>query len=346
MGAERAKVRFITRKWPPAVGGMETYSRRLTQSLADHVDLEVIALPGRPSGAAPNAASLAGFVVRAAARLALSRKADITHIGDMALWPLGWLAQLLGRHAKLVLSAHGRDVSLARELGWRGSAYLAYLRLGARLLGHARVVANSRYIAELAERAGFNSTTIIALGTDLARPDSSSRRDILFAGRITRAKGLRFLVEEVLPQLPDAVCLRVAGTVWEESERPLLADPRVKYLGSLSQEHLAAEFARARAVLIPSRDSEGFGLIAIEAAACGAYVIASDHSGLSEVVSPAIGELLDACRPEAWAAAIRSALEMADDEYRRHSDRARAFVEANYRWPLAARATLAVYDLA
>ncbi len=37
---------FITRKWPPAVGGMETYSVKLSQALQKLSTVEVMALPG------------------------------------------------------------------------------------------------------------------------------------------------------------------------------------------------------------------------------------------------------------------------------------------------------------
>jgi glycosyltransferase involved in cell wall biosynthesis len=336
------KVRFITRKWPPAVGGMETYCLRLTQSLSSQVDLEVIALPGQPNGAAPSVPALVGFFLRTLGRLA-SSSVDVIHIGDMALWPLGWVAKLFNRNCKMVISAHGRDVSLAIEQGTKAKAYQAYLQVGARLLGSARVIANSAYIRELARRMGFQPVAVVPLGTDFGPTDSVSRNDLIFAGRVTRSKGLRFLVEEVIPLLPDVVRLRVAGPLWEESEEPLLAHSRVDYLGALDEQQLANEFSRARAVLVPSRTSEGFGLIAIEAAACGAFVVASDHSGLSEVVSPSIGALVDANDPQEWASAIREALEMSDNAYRAHGARAREIVDACYRWPKVAEATLAIY---
>ena len=346
MARRGAEVRFITRKWPPAVGGMETYSLRLTQSLAGQIDLEVMALPGRPDGAAPSMLALFAFFGRTLIQMTFSPPPKVVHVGDMALWPLGWAAMLFRRSTKLVISVHGRDVSLATERGWQAFAYRAYLRIGARLLGSAQVVANSAYIGELARRWGFRSVATVPLGSDFGSPDSPPRKDLLFAGRITRSKGLRFLVEQVLPLLPSSVRLRVAGTLWEAGEGPLLSHPRVDYLGALDETRLAAEFSRAGAVLIPSRTSEGFGLVAIEAAACGAYVVASNHSGLSEVVGPSIGTLVDANAPQAWADAIRAALTMTDEEYRAHGARARATVEAHYRWPKVAEATLALYGLA
>jgi glycosyltransferase involved in cell wall biosynthesis len=321
---------------------METYSLRLTQSLANEADLEVFALPGRPNGAAPSTPALLGFFLRTLGRLAPG-SVDIVHIGDMALWPLGWAAKLFNRHCRIVISAHGRDVSLATEQGLKAKAYQAYLMAGARLLQSARIIANSAYIADLARKVGFQSVAVVPLGTDFGPTDSESRKHLIFAGRVTRSKGLRFLVEQVIPLLPYEVRLRIAGPLWEKSEEPLLAHSRVDYLGALGEQRLAKEFSHVRAVLVPSRTSEGFGLIAIEAAACGAYVVASNHSGLAEVVSPSIGALVDANDPQAWAAAINHALEMPESEYRAHSDRSREAVDSRFRWPKVAEATLAIY---
>jgi len=345
MSAAGPDVLFVTRKWPPAVGGMETYSARLAQELGERIDLDVMALPGQPNGSAPTKLAMAGFFSRSLVRLVYSPQAKVVHVGDMALWPLGWAAMLTNSGRKLVISAHGRDVSLSTEPGWRARIYRAYLRLGAKLLRKAQVVANSAYIGGLVRDVGFRSVVIVPLATDFSTPDSQIRKHLLFAGRVARSKGLRFLVEQVMPLLPADLQLRVAGPLWEASEGPILADPRVDYLGLLDKKGMAEEFACAAAVLVPSRTSEGFGLTAIEAAACGAYVIASKHSGLSEVVSSAIGLAIEADDAQAWAKAIRRAIAMTDQERRTHGEGARVEIDSRYRWPRVAEATLAIYGL-
>jgi glycosyltransferase involved in cell wall biosynthesis len=343
-GAEGAAVRFITRKWPPAVGGMETYSVRLVEELAKRGPIEVVALAGRASGREPTALSLIKFGIRTAIRLMRSPEARVVHIADVASWPLGWIALLRHPRSRIVLSAHGSDLSYAWRRGWLSALYRFYLRAGAAALRRARVIANSEYIAGLARRAGFERVGIVPLATDLQCEIGGERRDLLYAGRIMRSKGLRFLVEQILPLLPAEVRLRVAGTLWEESERELLSDDRIDYLGRLSQAELAAEYAHAAAVLIPTRESEGFGLVAIEAAACGAYVIASAHSGLVDVVKEPIGQTVCANDASAWASAIRSVLAWSDDERESRAVAARETVDRCYRWRRVAEETLAIYE--
>ena len=337
-------VRFITRKWPPAVGGMETYSRRLADGLSERTALDLISLPGRDSGHAPTTLQLMGFGIRAAANLIAAKPADVVHVADMASWPLAWVAAVRHRNSRIFLSAHGSDVSFATRRHLKGRAYRLYLRTGARLLRKATVIANSRYVAGLAAEAGFGRIGVVPLGTDLQGPSGGKRNDLLYAGRISQAKGLRFLVEQVLPLLPPDVKLRVAGTVWEDSERELLEHERVVWLGSLDSDQLAAEYARCIAVLIPTRTSEGFGLVAIEAAACGSHVIASDHSGLAEVVRPPFGTVVGPGDAEAWAGAIRDALAKPDAVRAVESEAAREEIDRFYRWPRVVDATLALYD--
>jgi glycosyltransferase involved in cell wall biosynthesis len=246
-----------------------------------------------------------GFGLSTFLRLLVSRRVAVTHVGDMASWPLAFAASLRG--SDVIISAHGSDVSYPLSGQWLGRAYRAYLRLGAALLPKARIAANSKYIAELAAAAGFRDVRVIRMGTDLAPTGSkASTGHLLFAGRISRAKGLRFLVEEVLPALGPDIRLRVAGTVWDESEAELLHMRGVDWLGPLTARQIAHEYASSLAVLVPSRAPEGFGLVAAEAAASGGVVIAADHSGLAEAVTPETGFLERAGDAPAWISRIEA----------------------------------------
>jgi glycosyltransferase involved in cell wall biosynthesis len=344
--AANATVRFITRKWPPAIGGMETYSFKIAEGLRERGPVEIISLPGMASGRAPGALALVVFGCTTALRLLVARETEVVHVADLASWPFAWIASIRHPWSRIVISAHGSDLSFADRPGWRSKLYRAYVRFGAARLKRARIVANSNYIAGLARRAGFVTISVVPLATDFASVGSGERRHLLYAGRISKAKGLRFLIEDVLPLIPDDVRLKVAGTVWEESERPLLSNARVDYLGGLSPDQLAGQFSRAAAVLIPTRESEGFGLVAIEAAACGAWVVASDHSGLAEVVKPPIGTTVDANDAKGWAAAICSAVSKGDDDREAASTAAKSEVDRRYRWPRVIQETVAIYERA
>src|SRR5215211_3143872 len=130
-------IRFITRKWPPAVGGMETYGARLTEELQKRGPVEIIALPGRESGRRPTVLALIGFGLRTSIRLLVAREARVVHVADLASWPFAWIAGVRHPHSRLVLSAHGSDLSFAERPGWRSKLYRAYVRTGAAAVRHA-----------------------------------------------------------------------------------------------------------------------------------------------------------------------------------------------------------------
>jgi glycosyltransferase involved in cell wall biosynthesis len=83
---------------------------------------------------------------------------------------------------------------------------------------------------------------------------------------------------------------------------PRLRD-RVHFTGFVPDEDLVALYSEALALVLPSL-SEGFGLPAIEALACGTPVLASDRGAVPEVIGEA-GLLFDPAKPEAIATAIQ-----------------------------------------
>src|SRR3990167_608811 len=114
-GRSEPRIVFVTRKWPPAVGGMETWSYRLAQSLQAIEPVQTIALPGRDDGMPPSVWALLAFPFTVLVRLLVRRaKPEVLHLGDMALWALA-LPILRGRTTRIVISAHGTDVSYPRR---------------------------------------------------------------------------------------------------------------------------------------------------------------------------------------------------------------------------------------
>ena len=346
---------FVTRKWPPAVGGMETYSVRLAEALARLGPIRTIALPGRPDGAPPSPRRLARFGASTALRLLLARRPPaVLHLGDMASWPLALPALLRRPATRVVLSAHGTDVAYPRRGDWKGRLYGAYLRLGARLLPRSAVVANSRATADLARGFGFGDVRVVPLATDLRAPAPGGNHDgnVLFAGRLVARKGCGWFVRAVLPLLPDEIGLTVAGTPWDADEAHVMDHPRVRFLGPLPQPELLRAYAGALCVIVPNlpvadRGFEGFGLVAVEAAAAGGLVLASEHDGLREsVIDGETGRHLPPGDAAAWAEAVREVAALDPEARRARALRAMAAVDRHFRWERVARETARAYEAA
>jgi len=353
--SEQARtILYITRKWPPAVGGMETYSVRLTQALKQLVPVQVLALPGRTNGAPPTTAALTGFAVRTFVQLLFHNRLPlVVHLGDMVLWPLGLAARARSRKTYVVLSAHGTDVAYHRRASVKGRAYGAYLRLGARLLGSARVIANSRATQEVAAETGWRNAAVIPLATDLEGPDPTGEHGghLLFAGRLVERKGLAWFVREVLPRLPDTIRLKVAGTAWDPAEVRALNDPRVDFVGRLYGLDLIQAYRQALCVVVPniephSREYEGFGLVATEAAAAGGVVLAARTGGLVEAVDEGVtGMLVAPGDADAWAQAISRVVGWDAPRRKAFLVRSMARCREHYSWARVARETFDAYGL-
>jgi len=168
---------------------------------------------------------------------------------------------------------------------------------------------------------------------------------LLVVGRIQPLKGVDLAVR-TLAALDDrrAHLVVVGGPSGEEGEaelarlHALVADlgltDRVRFEPARAHDALAAYYRAADVVLVPSR-TESFGLVALEAAACGTPVVASAVGGLRSVVDHgSSGYLVDERDPDAFAAYVRKIL---DD--RAHADvlGAQAVAGAHrYTWSIAA----------
>lgn len=346
---------FVTRKWPPAVGGMETYSLKLSKALEDHAQVAVIALPGHPDGSPPSTAALIGFGIRAAAKILVTRAPRGTvHVADMASWPLALAARLRSRRWRIALSAHGTDVSYSLRGGVKGGFYGAYLRLGSLCLKPATVIANSAATAECARRHGFRRVSVVPLATDMrpASPPGAPENFVLFAGRLIEQKGCAWFIRNVLPALPDGITLKVAGTVWSESEGDALRHPRVDYIGPQRPDTMASLYARALCVVtpnivLPNGEFEGFGLVATEAAACGGVSLASACGGLREAIIDGVtGFLLPPGAPYAWVQKIVEISGWSRGARARFVARATQEAHVRYSWERVAGQTVEAYNMA
>jgi glycosyltransferase involved in cell wall biosynthesis len=259
---------------------------------------------------------LAAFV-RAARRAA--RDADVVH----AHWlPAGAVA--LATRRPVVLTVHGTDVELARRARPLARAVVRRMNV---------VLAVSNALADELRGLGCSDVRVVPNGVEL--PDSVGEEaeppEILFAGRLSREKGILELVEAA-----HGHKLVVAG------DGPLRA--RVpETLGWLPPAELASLYARAAVVACPSH-REGFGVVCAEAMAHGRAVVASDVGGLRDLVADGETGL---SVPPADANALRNALEglLANRDLRRRlGTNARERVRELCSWPRVIDATLAAYE--
>jgi D-inositol-3-phosphate glycosyltransferase len=148
----------------------------------------------------------------------------------------------------------------------------------------------------------------------------ADRPTLLVVGRIQPLKGqdlairaLSRLAPGIRPRLLIAGDVSGAGNERYRAELERLIAERglvgdVEFVGALARRELAALIARSTLVLVPSR-SETYGLVTLEAAACGVPVVAAAAPGLIDSVrAGASGVLVPGRDERTWAAAIERLL--------------------------------------
>jgi glycosyltransferase involved in cell wall biosynthesis len=243
-------------------------------------------------------------------------------------------------------------VSFPRRGTLKARLYGIYLSLGALLLRGTTLIANSSATAAVAAESGWRTAAIVPLATRTppAAIPTSHDAHLLFVGRLVARKGCLWFVREVLPKLPPRFSLKVAGTIWHDSERAALADDRVCYLGPLFDENLHEAYRNALCVIIPnieppSGEFEGFGLVAPEASASGGVVLAAATGGLVDaVIDGETGMLVPAGDADAWAAKIVEVGEWPAAVRKIFIERAMESSRHFYSWERVADDVLKVYE--
>lgn len=246
---------------------------------------------------------------------------DVVHVH----WPLPHA--LFGAAARAACGARLVTHWYGVELRWVQSS-LRWLRWLVRwaLRTSDAVVAISSYTAREIERFGAGgvpvrvipyTTSVPPAAPGSRRPSPDGALRILFVGRLVERKGVTHLVEAV-KRLPSDVVGRLE-IVGDGPERPGLAtqierdglDRRVALRGRLSDAELRAAYESADALVLPSvvdarSDTEGLGVVLLEAMSYGVPVIASALGGIPDIVRDGeTGLLVPAADPEALAAALR-----------------------------------------
>jgi D-inositol-3-phosphate glycosyltransferase len=255
----------------------------------------------------------------------------------------------------------------------------ARLRIEGQLLREADaiVAATSLDRAQMAFHYGVETDRIVVIpgGVDTERfqphPQTEARQRlgfpsqptklVLFVGRIEPLKGLDTLIRAIKlnvaehPALQNNLKLVVVGgdalaqaDQWGGEERrvrtlvqELGLEQQVMFVGSRPQAQLPLLYSAADVVAVPSH-YESFGLVALEAQACGTPVVASRVGGLTYTVQDGVsGKLVPFDDPGAFAQAIRQLVlhEGLREEMGAHAiNNARA-----YAWPHIANRMLQLY---
>jgi glycosyltransferase involved in cell wall biosynthesis len=126
---------------------------------------------------------------------------------------------------------------------------------------------------------------------------------------------------------------RLHGQLVEWAEALGLTDI-VRLTGLIPEADLPGHYQAADLFILPTREQEGFGLVTVEALACGTPVLGTPVGATPEILAPLAPELLtEDASPEALAEGIRRVAPLVGDAGFRA--RCRAHAERHYGWPMA-----------
>jgi alpha-1,6-mannosyltransferase len=178
-----------------------------------------------------------------------------------------------------------------------------------------KVVSPSAFIARRLEEAGVGEVFVRPLGVeiDTFHPDRRDRdwlvrklgvapesRLLVFAGRPAREKNIGVLVEAV-QTLGDPYVLVLVG-----AGVGLPAEERVICLDYERDPRAVARIVASADAFVHANDREPFGLIVIEAMACGRPVVGVNAGGVAETVDDSVGQLARSADPDDYAEAIEA----------------------------------------
>jgi len=276
------------------------------------------------------------------ASLQRSNRFDIVHVH----WPFphaNFVRLLNGANRpKVVLNFHGAELALARKFGFVRKNLTKHVEMA------DAVVANSSHTAREVKRLiGDVDIEIKAYGSPVATGDlqkvTPSKPTILYVGRLIERKGVEYLIAafQALRKEMDADLVIVGNgflldklkTQAKEAD----LDDSIRFLTDVGNEELSRIYLSSTVFMLPAiidakGDTEGLGVVLIEAMTFGLPVVASNVGGIPDVV---INEETGILVPEKDPQAIKDALlrVLRDETLRqRLTADAKKHVEDSFSW--------------
>jgi glycosyltransferase involved in cell wall biosynthesis len=255
---------------------------------------------------------------------------DIIHAQHV--WLLGWLAGKTG--VPYVITSHGTDL-----MGYQKSK--RFRRWADEAADGAKQIItishdNDQLVRELFPSC-VNKLTLMKNGYDTSRfyPEYVTKDKILesfglhplkylvlVAGKHVYFKGIDILIEAARiyeGEHPGEIITALAGEGELTGQLKKQVNDcklrNVHFLGHVEYSQLRLLYSAADVTVVPSR-REPFGLVAVEALACGCPVVATNQGGLPDIINDKVGALVDVDDPVALAAAIQTEIFRSDRDER------------------------------
>ena len=283
-------------------------------------------------------------------------KPDVIHAQH--LWIAPYAASLSG--VPYVVTAHGTDL-----MGFKkDKRYRKYALEGSN---------NAKFIIAISNQVYDDTTSLYhpakekivivpnGFDDDIFKMKNEKKEDVLkklgtdyladkivsFVGKFTDFKGIDILIKaaKIVNKSISNVGFYLAGDGGLRTDMENLANDlglkNIIFLGHQTQENVASLYSMADLSVVPSR-IEPFGLVAIEALACGTPVVATNAGGLPDFINEKVGALVEMNNPNALADAIIS--ELNNQTKLTKGKYAQKYAIKNYSWDANLKKVVELYQ--
>ena len=315
------KLLVISRNFPPLVGGMERLVLNIYKQLNSRFDCDLVGPRDSRKHVSGNhkvyecpLSPLPAFFVTALLKSSgavANNNYSACIAGSGVTAPVALFASRL-RKIPCITFVHGLDLIVKNRVYQK--VFVPAIRRS------DAVIANSANTARLAEAAGVNPDRIRILHPGVQLPETvrsgtafrdhyhlRDRRLLLSVGRLIPRKGLAEFISQSLPAIVAAQPDTLLAIIGSEPENALqredsvtrrimdtIRDHRLEdhvlMIGRVDDDTLQAAFSESDLFVFPLRavagDVEGFGMVAVEAAALGLPCVAFSEGGVSDAIHP------------------------------------------------------------
>lgn len=281
-----------------------THDEGAPTKMAKHPSMQLLAIPY----------CISGFFL--CIWLAFRNRYDVIH----AHWPFPHALIVLGAcrlfRIPLVLNFHGAELLLIRKKKWIRPVMKFIIGKAQAIFANSHFTASKIFAIRPAKIEWSPYGSPLAVGNVPSLHPRNGRYRILFVGRHIERKGIEYLIRAAAILDSQKFEVRIVGKgSLTDSLRKLaesIAPQSVTFTGPLSPEELRREYLQGNCFVLPAivdskGDTEGLGVVLVEAMQSGLPVVASDVGGIPDVVvNGETGILVPEKDPDALARAFQS----------------------------------------
>lgn len=352
------KILFISRKYPPSVGGMEEGLYNISKYLPnEEFSVKVVAL-------GKGQKNLIWFFPYILLYILFnSKKYDYLLLGDGVICICGKIARMVSSRIKRIIILHGLDVT------YNNGIYQKYLRKNLSQSAD-KYACNSQYTEKIVREWGIKENVYtVRHGIDIYKFDkiksikneefrqrySIDEGDliILTVGRLVKRKGVEWFIRTVLPEISNITYIVIGEGEEKKNIENAIEDKqvssKVRMLGKVSDEELGNCYLNSDVFVMPNfhveDNAEGFGLVAVEASLAGLIVLASNVDGIPDaIIDRKNGFLIESKDGSTYQKYIHD-IQNNKDKYKIIAEEHQKFTREHYSWENTCRQFRLLYKM-